>query len=319
MMASRHAGAGGAADKPLSGGMPDDPQSVGMPDDLHPAGMPDDPQSVGMPDDLHLAGIPDEPYPRGGPDEPRHVGRPGRPHAPIWDLPERGARGPKARHDRAAIAAAAIRIADAEGAEALTMRRLASDLGIATMSLYNYVPTKEHLIQLMADRLAAEYAYPLTPPADRRSAIADLARQARDIARRHPWLTGLLSRPPVPGPHGLKYLDYFLGLLEGSGLDTGAKLEMVALISGFATMYGGMQAALADERAGTGTSAHDQAAAQVQVFARAAASGQYPSLAAALAEAGPVRSEEDVFESCIMRLIDVARPNDRVALGKGRT
>jgi len=283
MTPSRHGGAGGAADKPPSAGSPGDPQSAGMPD---------------------------EPYPRGGP---------ARPHAPIWDLPERGARGPKPRHDRAAIAAAAIRIADAEGAEALTMRRLASDLGIATMSLYNYVPTKEHLIQLMADRLAAEYAYPPAPPSDQRSAIADLARQSRDIARRHPWLAGLLSRPPALGPHGLKYLDYFLGLLEGSGLDTGAKLEILALISGFATMYGGMQAALADERAGTGTSAQDQAAAQVQVFARAAASGQYPSLAAALAEAGPVRSEEDVFESCIMRLIDVARPNDRVALGKGRT
>ncbi|HEY6276280.1 MAG TPA: TetR/AcrR family transcriptional regulator [Streptosporangiaceae bacterium] len=228
--------------------------------------------------------------------------------ASIWDLPERGSRGPKPRLDRDAIAAAAVRIADTEGPAALTMRRVASALGIATMSLYNYVPAKDHLAQLMIDRLAGEYSYPPQPPADRRRAVADLARQARDIARRHPWLPGLLHRPPPAGPNGLRYLDYFLGLLAGSRLDTGAKLEVIALVSGFATMYGGMQAALADERAGTGTSAAQQAAAQVQAFARAAASGRHPHLAAALAVAGPARAEEDIFESCIVRLIEVALP-----------
>ena len=64
------------------------------------------------------------------------------------------------------------------------------------------------------------------------------------------------------------------------------------------------------ERAGTGSSAQERAAAPVQALARAAASGQYPHLAAALAAAGPARGEDDVFESAIMRLIDVARPND---------
>jgi hypothetical protein len=90
-------------------------------------------------------------------------------------------------------------------------------------------------------------------------------------------------------------------------------MEVISLISGFATMYGGMQAALASERTGTGSSAEEQAAAPVQALARAAASGQYSHLAAALAAAGPARGEDDVFESCIMRLIDVARPNDHAS------
>jgi AcrR family transcriptional regulator len=232
----------------------------------------------------------------------------------IWDLPEHGTRGPKPRHDRAAIAEIAVRIADAEGLQAVTMRRLAGELGIAVMSLYNYVPAKDHLAQLMIDHLAAEYVYPATAgpgTADSgtagpgpRAAIADLARQACDIARRHPWLAGLLHRPMPPGPGGLRYLDYFLGLLAGSGLDTGAKLEIIAMISGFATMYGAMQAAVAAQ----GTGAAEQAGAQIQAFARAAASGSYPHLAAALAAADPAHSEDDVFESCIQRLIDVAGP-----------
>jgi AcrR family transcriptional regulator len=200
-----------------------------------------------------------------------------------------------------------VRIADAEGLEAVTMRRIAGELGIAVMSLYNYVPAKEHLGQLMADQLVGEYAYPVTPAPDPRAAIADLAGQARGIARRHPWLAGLMQRPLPPGPNGWRYLDYFLGLLAGSGLDTGAKLEVIAMISGFATMYGAMQAALPAEQAGAASTVQ-QNAAQIRAFARAAASGRYPNLAAAMAGADPPRSADDIFGSVIERLIDLAGP-----------
>jgi len=223
--------------------------------------------------------------------------------ASIWDFPEHGSRGPRARHDRAAIAALAVRIADAEGLDAVTMRRLAGELGIAVMSLYNYVPAKEHLAQLMTDQLAGEYAYPVMLPSDPRAAITDLARQGCDIARRHPWLAGLLHPPMPPGPNGLRYLDYFLGLLAGSRLGTGAKLEVITMISGFATMYGAMQAASASQLGST----DEQTTAQVQALTRAAAQGRYPHLAAALAAAGPPRRHDDIFRSGIERLIETAR------------
>jgi AcrR family transcriptional regulator len=219
--------------------------------------------------------------------------------ASIWDFPEHGSRGPRPRHNRAAIAALAVRIADAEGLDAVTMRRLAGELGIGVMSLYNYVPAKDHLAQLMTDHLAAEYVYPGTPCPDPRAAIAELAGQARDIAQRHPWLAGLLHRPMPPGPNGLRYLDYFTGLLAGSRLDTGARLELIAMISGFATLYGARQAAPVGQLA--------SAAEQIQTLTRAAAAGRYPNLAAALATAGPPRSHADIFRSCIERFIDLAR------------
>lgn len=217
----------------------------------------------------------------------------------IWDFPEHGSRGPRPRHDRAVIATLAVRIADAEGMEAVTMRRLAGELGIAVMSLYNYVPAKEHLAQLMTDHVATEYAYPSTRVPDPRAAIADLARQARDIARRHPWLAGLLHRPMPPGPNGLHYLDYFLGLLAGSRLSIGARLDLIAMISGFATMYGAMQTAPAGHLA--------SAAEQIQALDRAAAKGRYPNLAAALAAPRPPRGQANIFGSCIEHLIDLAR------------
>src|ERR1700678_3241567 len=223
--------------------------------------------------------------------------------ASIWDFPEHGSRGPRARHDRAAIAALAVGIADAEGLDRVPMRRPAGELGIAVMSLYNYVPAKEHLAQLMTDQLAGEYAYSVTPPSDPRAAITDLARQGRDIARRHPWLAGLLHPPMPPGPNGLRYLDYFLGLLAGSRLGTGARLEVITMISGFATIYGAMQAAPPTQPAGL----DEQTTGQVQALTRAAAQGRSPHLAAALAAAGPPRRNDDIFRSGIERLIDTAR------------
>jgi AcrR family transcriptional regulator len=226
---------------------------------------------------------------------------------PIWSLPERGERGPRLRHSRADVAAAAIQIADAEGIAAVTMRRVAAELGTGTMSLYNYVPAKEHLVQLMADQTAAEYAYPPTPAPGSRDAIADLARQGRDIARRHPWLPSVMNPPPPMGPCTLRYIDYFLGLLAETGLGAAAKMETIAVINGFALMYGAMQAALDAERARTGITEREQQAAPVKILAEAAASGSYPNLAATLASPSPQqRTADQNFESCLIRLIDGA-------------
>jgi hypothetical protein len=176
------------------------------------------------------------------------------------------------------------------------------------MSLYNYVPTKDHLIQLMTDMTGGEYRFPNPEPVDKRAAIADLARQGREITRRHPWLQDAIRRPAVFGPNGLRYLDCFLGLLAGSGLDTSAKMTVIALINGFAIMYGGMEATLASQQASTGISPDQHLAAQVTALVSAAATGQYPNLAAALTASEPsrVRDADEVFDSCVYRLIDGA-------------
>lgn len=234
----------------------------------------------------------------------------------IWEVPEYGGRGPRPKHSRAAIAAAAVSVADAEGIDAVTMRRVAATLGMGTMSLYNYVPSKEHLVQLMIDQVSAEYRYPDSPPgppaadhraADHRAAILDLARQGRDITRRHPWLPRVMQRPPVFGPGALRYVEHFLGLLSGSDLDTGAKMEILGMVNGFAISYGGVQAAQAEERARTGVTEEEQAAAQVSSLVAAAASGRYPHLATALAgPPPPPRDADEIFDRCILRLIDGA-------------
>jgi len=226
----------------------------------------------------------------------------------IWDIPEHGSRGPRGRHDRAAVAAAAVRLADAGGLDAVTMRAVAVDLGIAPMSLYNYVPTKDHLIQLMTDLVGEEYRYPDPQTADKRAAIADLARQGRAITRRHPWLPDAIRRPVVLGPNALRYIDCLLGLLAGSGLDMAAKMVFISVLNGFAIMYGGMEATLASQQASTGITPDQHQAAQVATLVSAAATGQYPNLAAAMAAAGPSEppDADQVFDSCLFPFIDMA-------------
>src|ERR1700722_1960144 len=79
--------------------------------------------------------------------------------ASIWTRPERSARGPSPEHSRAEIAAAAIRLADARGLGAVTMRSAAAAVGTAPASLYRYVATRDELVELMADQVYGEFSY----------------------------------------------------------------------------------------------------------------------------------------------------------------
>jgi hypothetical protein len=84
-------------------------------------------------------------------------------------------------------------------------------------------------------------------------------------------------------------------------------MEILGMVNGFAISYGGVQAAQAEERARTGVTEEEQAAAQVTSLVSAAASGRYPQLAAALAgPPPPPRDADEIFDRCILRLIDGA-------------
>src|SRR5262245_65709076 len=98
----------------------------------------------------------------------------------IWARPERGTRGPKPAHSRDEVAAAGVRVADAAGLDAVTMRRVAAELGTGTTSLYRYVPSKEDLLDLMADAVLGEGE----PPPRTREWRADRAAAARPLRGR---------------------------------------------------------------------------------------------------------------------------------------
>ncbi|WP_051830024.1 MULTISPECIES: TetR/AcrR family transcriptional regulator [Streptomyces] len=228
---------------------------------------------------------------------PRSSERPSTPDAPelIWLRPERTGRGPRPAHSRESIAAAAIAIADAEGLDAASMRRVAAALGAGTMSLYNYVPKKEHLLDLMLDATAAEYVLPAAPTGDVRADLADLAHQQLAIFRRHPWLPALVLARPGIGPNALRYTDHFLAITAPTGLGGGARMEAMAMFNGFLCQY-----AQYEQTAAAGAKWQ---AELVGYLAQAAMSGEYPHLAQAFAASGPPADPAKAFDRTLDRVI----------------
>ncbi|SDB84598.1 transcriptional regulator, TetR family [Sanguibacter gelidistatuariae] len=120
------------------------------------------------------------------------------------------------------VVKAAIALADEEGLEAVSMRRVADKLGISAMSLYTYVPGKAELIELMVDSIAAET--PLEPHVGTvRARLENIARQQWAEFGRHPWLLQVDSSRPPLGPGVSDRYEWQLAAVEGLGL---SDLEM---------------------------------------------------------------------------------------------
>ncbi|MEU8775952.1 TetR/AcrR family transcriptional regulator [Streptomyces sp. NPDC048606] len=237
-------------------------------------------------------------------------GRPAEPEV-IWARPQRAGRGPRPAHSRESIAAEAVRIADAEGIDAVSMRRVAAGIGAGTMSLYNYVPRKDDLYELMVDAVSAEYE--LAPPTGRwRADLLGLARQTRSLMHRHPWLPRLLS--PVHGfsPHALRYLEHSLTCLAPLDATGGEKLELIASVNGMVATFVANELALAERSRALPWSEDAEQEARMGWLASRLATGEYPGLAAALAEgvagAAPGLDMDRTFDRSVSRLLNAWDP-----------
>jgi AcrR family transcriptional regulator len=132
---------------------------------------------------------------------------------------------------REKIAAAALAIADAEGFEAVSMRRLAQELEVGTMSLYYYVKTKDDLIAAMDDALMAEALLPSLPKGWRR-AITEIATRTHSVFLRHPWaLVSMLSAPP--GLNAMRHMEQCLEALAETSMTAKKKLTLLAMVDDF--------------------------------------------------------------------------------------
>jgi AcrR family transcriptional regulator len=154
----------------------------------------------------------------------------------IWMRPERAATGRPAGHSRDEIAAAAVAIADREGLDAVSMRRVAACLGTGAASLYRYLETREDLLDLMIDATGAEYVF-TAPTGDWLADLLDIGEQARAIMRRHPWLPPLLTTRSVLGPNGLVLLEHVLEALAPHPVSTTAKLEAFAVLNAATALF----------------------------------------------------------------------------------
>ncbi len=182
--------------------------------------------------------------------------------------------GRPAQRSRAEITAAAVAIADAEGLEAVSMRRVAAELGTGAASLYRYVETRDDLLDLMSDAVSGEYLLP-EPGGDWLAALVAMGEQSRAVLRRHPWLAGLAVTRPVFGPNGITLLEHFLTVLAAHPADIATKLEAFAMLNGITALF-------ALHEAGGGPALQQRNTAYLR---HALTSGEHPRLAELLSAA----------------------------------
>lgn len=147
----------------------------------------------------------------------------------LWGVQERGKRGPKQRLTVDEIAHAAIALADADGIATLSMRRVAEAVGVSTMSLYTYVPSKAELIDVMLDRVLGEMVDLPGPGDGWRDRLAAGARQDWERGKRHPWMLQVATHRPPLGPNLMAKHERTLSILNGLGL-TDLEMDQAAVM-----------------------------------------------------------------------------------------
>ncbi len=152
----------------------------------------------------------------------------------IWQRMERPARPPRAALTHAQIAAAAVEIADAEGLDAVSMRRLAERLGVATMGLYRYVRGKDDVFELMVDAVYAEEAR-AAEGRDWREVLRVAALRLRALTLRHPWLVETTAQSGPLTPNFVARTDRLLASLDGLGLDADTAMTVIGTVTAFVT------------------------------------------------------------------------------------
>jgi AcrR family transcriptional regulator len=174
--------------------------------------------------------------PGGGPPDARPEGD--RPPLPpgldlLWGRREEGSRGPRRGLSLRDVVGAAIKVADVDGLDALSMARVAKKLGFTTMSLYRYVASKEELLQLMWNDSAQDAHYIVLDTGTWRERLRSWAIIQRQVIDQHPWITQMPMAAPPLAPNSLTFVEKGLEALDESGLADADKLRVIGLISSY--------------------------------------------------------------------------------------
>ncbi|KOX15341.1 TetR family transcriptional regulator [Saccharothrix sp. NRRL B-16348] len=216
----------------------------------------------------------------------------------VWERPEPPDRPTPAPLSRERIVRAAIGLADADGLDAVSLRKVAAALDVGPMRLYGYIDTKEELLDLMVDAVHAE----IRPTGDGwREVLRSLADTTRQAARRHEWLADLIGGRPQLGPNTLAGGEAVLAAMAGVDLDT--VVPAVAAVNAY--VIGAVRREITERRAER-ASGMDQEQWQVAFgpyLERTFATGRFPALAAVVRD-GPHLDADETFRTGLDFVLD---------------
>ena len=219
---------------------------------------------------------------------------PGTPEPPWRTPPRRGRSAPRPQLSRELVVSAALKVIEVDGGDALTMRRVADEIGVSASALYGYVANKEELVQLVLEQIIGEIPQPgdmndgAGPDGDWQDLVRIFAREMLGIFKRHPGVAGLtMGRVPF-GPSMLRGSEYILGRLRAAGLPD----QVVAFVGDLGGLYVG---ALAFEQEVTPITEPGDFAAQAVAWLKSLPKDQFPNTVE-LADLLVAGSPEDRFE-----------------------
>ncbi|MFE9661380.1 TetR/AcrR family transcriptional regulator C-terminal domain-containing protein [Streptomyces sp. NPDC005955] len=229
----------------------------------------------------------------------------------LWLRPQRARRQPHVALSQDEIARVALAIADAEGTDALTMRRIAQDLGCGTMSLYRHVRTKEEVFDLIVDTALGEVEQPAAPSGDWLADLRQLAVAKRTVLLAHPWLARLIAGRPLVGPRALASTEFALRVVADLGLTMDDRVRVINTLHSF--VNGFVQTEWEERtwrRPADGTTdaggdpADDWRARTLPYLRHVLDSGTYPYFSAMVNEATPHPDLEADFAWQLQRVLD---------------
>lgn len=224
----------------------------------------------------------------------------------LWDTREPPSRGPKRSLSVERIVQAAIDIADAEGLDAVSMRRVAEQFSVTTMSLYRYVPSKDDLLELMVDAIAAPAPDPADMPEQWRDGLHWWAHQQFAVVRRHPWLAQYGFTHPPMGPNNIQWMECAIQAILKSGLSEDDVIGVLMLISNYTQSEARQQFYLIQAEATTGVAYEDVGRVYARILEKVVDDGQHPGLGRIIAAgvfAGDSGPDED-FEYGLTFILD---------------
>lgn len=216
----------------------------------------------------------------------------------VWERPEPSNRPVPAPLSRERIVRAAIQLADADGLDAVSLRKVATVLDVRPMRLYGYIDGKEELLDLMVDAVHAE----IRPVGDGwREVLRSLAEATRHAAHEHEWLADLLGGRPQLGPHALASGEAVVAAL--GDVDVDVVMPVVAAVNAYA--IGAVRREIAERRAerATGMDETRWQAALGPYLERAFATGRFPALATVVRDAAHLDADE-AFRTGLDFLLD---------------
>jgi AcrR family transcriptional regulator len=210
------------------------------------------------------------------------------PREVIWMRPESAGVGRPAAHTRAEITAAAVAVAHGHGFAAVTMRRVAAELGTGAASLYRYVDNRGDLVELMVDRVYGEMDL---RPTGRgwRADLVEVGREGMRLGLRHPWFPEAVGEAPFAGgPNAARMVEHCLAALADHPAAGPRKMEAIAVLGGTVRQY---------TEFAVRTPLPDLIAARTAYLAHVARDGHHPHLAAVLSAAPADGAAEDPVET----------------------